>query len=612
MGLKHKKKRLLDIYGIGKGGSVNLKNLTPEEQMEIRKELGLYYSDIEEKKGNRLYIDMNNLVEIPIGSGGDSPVYNSINPDLKGEPTREGNNDVQIGMFSYIPFTLPETMVHYSNEDGDGDDYLAMSVNSPKTREVEEDAYVDSVYPYFDWIVGENTYGADYLRTDSKDKPLEPSSYSSSHYFFYVHTEGDYDFAGGSSSARGETSETAVHLKPGFYLSLYMNGEPQVCGMIKLSDNDNYYDTENDESSNKTSHEYFGDIFPTQSNVVTWEYVQSVLPPLDEIEVDPKVYQLANDFVLYQLYSGKLQGITLPQDEDDDNQDDAKAPSPTPIGNIPFTGSFYYKGDPYNLLTNLSIISKDDYINGLYRLDYNWVLVYIPEDIDLSQNNEPDIQESLSSTRSKKSDLSKFIKNVKSIGDTVIPAGLYVDLISIYDLNNNLNPLYDEFAISIQTTSKIVNATEEVVKGQIDCKYIPEDCKGGGSSETVDITLYHNYDEGYFSYTAKYNDNYIDQSDLFDLLQEKNANITIEYLDVADKNNYHFTVNPINNSNDVIAINLKSTYKSDDMIIYTAVGYIKTSSLIDSNTVVCTLRIIPENSSVVYMACNCFGQYLLA
>lgn len=490
MGLKHKKKRLLDIYDIGKGGSVNLKNLTPEEQMEIRKELGLYYSDIEEKKGNRLYIDMNNLVGIPIGSGGDSPVYNSINPDLKGEPTREGNNDVQIGMFSYIPFTLPETMVHYSNENnGGGDDYLAMSVNSPKTREVEEDVYVDYVYPYFDWVVGENTYGAYDLRTDSKDKPLEPSNYSSHHYFFYVHTEGDYDFAGGSSPARGETSETAVHLKPGFYLSLYMNGQPLVCGMIKLSDNDSYYDQDNNDTG-KTSHEYFGDIFPTQSNVVTLEYIQSILPPqLDEsIIYDSKLYFVDNELYLYQLYAGKLQGITLPQDEDNDNQDDAKAPSPTPFGNVPFTGSFYYKEDPYYYLSDLSVIRKDEHINGLYGLDYNWNLYYIPEDIDLSQNNEPDIQESLSSTRSKKSDLSKFIKNVKSLGDTVIPAGLYVDIAEIY--SNNYN--YDEFAISIQTTSKIVNTTEEVVKGQIDCKYIPDDCKGGGSSSKI---LYVNYNE---------------------------------------------------------------------------------------------------------------------
>lgn len=483
MGLKHKKKRLLDIYGIGKGGSVNVKNLTPEEQMEIRKELGLYYSDIEEKKGNRLYIDMNNLVGIPIGSGGDSPVYNSINLDLKGEPTREGNNDVQIGLFSYIPFTLPETMVHYSNENGGGDEYRAMPVNSPKT-EVEEDVYVDSVYPYFDWIVGENTYDADYLRTDSKDKPLEPYSYSNSHYFFYVHTEGDYDFAGGNSPVREETSETAVHLKPGFYLSLSMNGGTQVCGMIKLSDNDNYYDAENNESTDKTSHEYFGDIFPTQSNVVTWEYVQSVLPSIDESIIDnPKLYHLGNETFIYQLYAGKLQGITLPQDEDDDNQEDAEAPSLLPFENVPFTVSFYYKNDPYNLFSDFGVIRKDEYINGLYVLDYHYVLYYVPEDIDLSQNNEPDILESLSSTRGKKPDLSKFIKNVKSIGDTVIPAGLYVNLFSMYD---NSNPGYDEFAISIQTTSKIVNDTEEVVKGQIDCKYIPESCSGGSAIHIID------------------------------------------------------------------------------------------------------------------------------
>lgn len=163
-----------------------------------------------------------------------------------------------------------------------------------------------------------------------------------------------------------------------------------------------------------------------------------------------------------------------------------------------------------------------------------------------------------------------------------------------------------EFYLVFQTTQDF-SISKKTIEGEvhpIEEKYIP------GGSNKIDIILHHDYDAGYFLYNAEYNDSEISQDDLFELLQTKDANITIEYLDVADKNGDHFYVNPINQSDDVIAINLKSTYKSDDMIIYTAVGYVKTSGLSDSNTVVCTLRIIPEGGNLIYMACNCFGDFI--
>lgn len=63
MGLKHKKKRLLDIYDIGKGsGNADFANMTKEEKMQVRKDLGLYYSDgeLRDKKTNLIHQDPNN------------------------------------------------------------------------------------------------------------------------------------------------------------------------------------------------------------------------------------------------------------------------------------------------------------------------------------------------------------------------------------------------------------------------------------------------------------------------------------------------------------------------------------------------------------------------
>lgn len=71
MGLKHKKKRLLDIYDIGKGsGNADFANMTEEEKMQVRKDLGLYYSDTEENVTDTLWHNPNEIeAEYSIFSG---------------------------------------------------------------------------------------------------------------------------------------------------------------------------------------------------------------------------------------------------------------------------------------------------------------------------------------------------------------------------------------------------------------------------------------------------------------------------------------------------------------------------------------------------------------
>lgn len=66
MGLKHKKKRLLDIYGKGGSGNADFANMTEEEKMQVRKELGLYYTDIttEDNITDILFLNLNSQIEV--------------------------------------------------------------------------------------------------------------------------------------------------------------------------------------------------------------------------------------------------------------------------------------------------------------------------------------------------------------------------------------------------------------------------------------------------------------------------------------------------------------------------------------------------------------------
>lgn len=67
MGLKHKKKRLLDIYGIGGGsGNADFANMTEEQKMKVRKDLGLYYTDIttEDNTTDILFLNPNSQIEV--------------------------------------------------------------------------------------------------------------------------------------------------------------------------------------------------------------------------------------------------------------------------------------------------------------------------------------------------------------------------------------------------------------------------------------------------------------------------------------------------------------------------------------------------------------------
>lgn len=190
-----------------------------------------------------------------------------------------------------------------------------------------------------------------------------------------------------------------------------------------------------------------------------------------------------------------------------------------------------------------------------------------------------------------------FTDNIEGEG---ISKGVYLSE-ETYELFKEIG--VTEFYLIFQTNQDF-SISKKTIEGDvhpIENKYIPDD------NNKIDIILRHDYDAGYFLYNAMYNGSEIRQDDLFELLQTKDANIIIEYLDAIDITGTHFYIDPIYNTNQIIAFKFNQILKNDDLIVYSATGYIYDNSL-DINTAICTLKIIPEFNSI-YMSCNCLGTF---
>lgn len=66
MAIKEQKKVLLGLYGEGGSGNADFANMTEEEKMQVRKDLGLYYTEIttEDNTTDILFFDPNNIIEV--------------------------------------------------------------------------------------------------------------------------------------------------------------------------------------------------------------------------------------------------------------------------------------------------------------------------------------------------------------------------------------------------------------------------------------------------------------------------------------------------------------------------------------------------------------------
>ena len=66
MAIKEQKEVLLGLYGGGGSGNADFANMTEEEKMQVRKDLGLYYTDIttEDNTTDTLFINPNNVIEV--------------------------------------------------------------------------------------------------------------------------------------------------------------------------------------------------------------------------------------------------------------------------------------------------------------------------------------------------------------------------------------------------------------------------------------------------------------------------------------------------------------------------------------------------------------------
>ena len=66
MAIKEQKEILLGLYGKGGSGNTDFANMTEEEKMKVRKDLGLYYTDIttEDNTTDILFLNPNSQIEV--------------------------------------------------------------------------------------------------------------------------------------------------------------------------------------------------------------------------------------------------------------------------------------------------------------------------------------------------------------------------------------------------------------------------------------------------------------------------------------------------------------------------------------------------------------------
>lgn len=63
MAIKEQKKVLLGLYGEGGSGNADFANMTEEEKMQVRKDLGLYYTEITNTT-DILFFNPNSMIEV--------------------------------------------------------------------------------------------------------------------------------------------------------------------------------------------------------------------------------------------------------------------------------------------------------------------------------------------------------------------------------------------------------------------------------------------------------------------------------------------------------------------------------------------------------------------
>lgn len=66
MAIKEQKEILLGLYGEGDSGNADFANMTEEEKMQVRKDLGLYYTEIttEDNTTDILFFNPNSMIEV--------------------------------------------------------------------------------------------------------------------------------------------------------------------------------------------------------------------------------------------------------------------------------------------------------------------------------------------------------------------------------------------------------------------------------------------------------------------------------------------------------------------------------------------------------------------
>lgn len=126
MAIKEQKEILLGLYGGGGSGNADFANMTEEEKMQVRKDLGLYYSEKSPRMFDTLWWNPNEVYEYPFLSQYGN--YSRILDEIENFEDKIYNCDTWI-----LAYTNDEGGWNWSNDevwfqyDGESDSYLIVN-----------------------------------------------------------------------------------------------------------------------------------------------------------------------------------------------------------------------------------------------------------------------------------------------------------------------------------------------------------------------------------------------------------------------------------------------------------------------------------------------------
>lgn len=159
MAIKEQKEVLLGLYGGGKGkGNADFANMTEEQKMQVRKDLGLYYTEIttEDNTTDILFFNPNNVIEVDFDDN-ETVMFSKIADDLPQvvNPNTEDYFDVEDYKWGFL--VEEDNVTDWYDNSGYG-----MGLNSTQDDQGNIYYYYDNLY----FIPTVAYFGADNIKLE--------------------------------------------------------------------------------------------------------------------------------------------------------------------------------------------------------------------------------------------------------------------------------------------------------------------------------------------------------------------------------------------------------------------------------------------------------------